>query len=321
MSDLKKMQLEQAKDLALIAQTGFDTSEIDMNVHFSNDPTRPGYNSAGEYTNDFVYSEVGGAVYGYGGDDILMGGNSGQYHFFGGAGNDTVAYEVANQGATIALDPNVFGPYPTLSNGGAAAGDTYNSIENVVGTRFDDTIYGTAGANKLYGGGGDDSLYGGGGNDVINGGDGNDEIWGLISGTSVLTGGDRVDPATGANVWGHDVFDLLIEGGHNFNVTITDFHPIIWTGNTAPTAQQAFADPIHDALRLTFDTSTGVTTDAEADAAFVKTNGVPFQISGHDVVFTVHTGNVDGTIRLQGAADQIDATHHFTVYDFAVHPN
>jgi len=319
MSDLKKMQLEQAKELAYIDQTGFDTGFITNDVHISNDPTRPSYGSAGS-GNDFVYSEVG-TVSGGAGDDILMGGNSGHYNFFGGSGNDTVAYINAVQGATIALDPNVFGPYPTLSNAGAAAGDTYNSIENVVGSNYADTIYGTAGDNKLYGGRGDDSLYGGGGNDVINGGDGNDDIWGLISGTDVFTGGDRVDPTTGANVWGKDTFDLLVEGGHNFNVTITDFHPIIWTsGNPAPTDLQAIADPIHDVLRLTFDPSTGVTTDSQADAAFVRTNGLPFQISGHDVVFTVHTANVDGTIRLQGAADQIDATHNFTIYDHAEHP-
>lgn len=74
-------------------------------------------------------------------------------------------------------------------------------------------------------------------------------------------------------------------------------------------------------LRLTFDTSTGVTTGAQADAAFVKTDGTPYRISGHDVLFTVHTGTVGGTFTLKGAADLIDTTHHFTVYDYAVHLN
>src|SRR2546429_623218 len=129
MSDLKKMQLEQAKDLAEIAQTGFDTSDIANSVHISSDPTRPSYGTAGS-SNDFVFSEVSGAVNGGGGDDILMGGNSGHFDFHGDTGNDTVAYINATQGATIALDPNVLG-YPTITNSGAASGDTYDSIENV----------------------------------------------------------------------------------------------------------------------------------------------------------------------------------------------
>src|SRR5438874_5050810 len=107
MSDLKKMQLEQAKDLAEIAQTGFDTSQIDNSVHISNDPIRPSYGIAGS-GDDFVFSEVGGDVYGNAGNDILMGGNSGHYAFHGGTGSDTVAYINATQGATIALNPNLF---------------------------------------------------------------------------------------------------------------------------------------------------------------------------------------------------------------------
>jgi hypothetical protein len=316
MSDLKKMQLEVAKDLAEIAQTGLDTSNITNTVHISNDPTRPSYGTAGS-GNDFVFSEVGGAVNGGGGNDILMSGNSGVYAFHGGTGNDTVAYINATQGATIALDANVLG-YPTVTNSGAAAGDTYDSIENVVGTNFSDSIYGDAHDNKLYGGAGNDSINGGGGNDVINGGDGNDRIWGQLDGTDVVSGGDHKD-IYGNDVWGKDTFNFDIVGGHNFNLTITDFHPQIWTGSTAPTVSQAVADPIHDVLELWFEPSTGVTTDAQADAAFVLTNGNPYQFVGHDIVLTVHTPYVDGSITLKGAADLVDSTHTFTVYDFAVH--
>jgi hypothetical protein len=319
MTDLKKMQLEQAKDLAIIGQTGFDTSEITNTVHISNDPTRPSYGSAAS-GGDFVFSEVGGNVYGFGGDDILMGGNSGHYAFHGGTGNDTVAYVNAVSGATIALDPNVLGSYPTITNAGAAYGDTYDSIENVVGSNFSDIIYGDAHDNKLYGGAGDDRLNGGGGNDVINGGDGNDQIWGLLDGTDVVSGGDHKD-VNGNNIWGKDYFNFDLVGGHNFNLTITDFHPQIWTGNRAPTEAQAMADPLHDVLQLTFEQSTGVMTDAQADAAFVLTNGDPFKIVGHDVVLTIHTSQIDGTITLSGAADLLtDSNHHFTVYDGAVHP-
>src|SRR5262245_21737731 len=318
MSDLTKMQLLQAKFLAEIAQTGFDTSQIDQNVHLSNDPTRPNYGSYGG-SDDFVFSEVGGNVYGGAGNDILMGGNSGTYAFHGGTGNDTVAYINATQGATIALNPNLFSGTP-LTNSGATPGDTYDSIQNAVATKYHATTSGTASNNTLYGGAGNDWIDGGGGSgDVINGGDGNDTIVDNLNGTDVISGGDHLD-AYGNQVWGKDFFYFEIDGGHNFNLTITDFHPQTRTPGTAePTLAQAMADPIHDVLELKFAPSSGVSTDAQADAAFVLTNGSPFQIVGHDMVLTVHTDYVDGTITLEDAADLSTSDFTFTVYDFAVH--
>lgn len=48
------------------------------------------------------------------------------------------------------------------------------SIENVVGTLFDDVFTGNVQANRLYGGSGDDSFYGSGGSDLLDGGSGMD---------------------------------------------------------------------------------------------------------------------------------------------------
>ena len=62
--------------------------------------------------------------------------------------------------------------------GGEAAGDTYNGIEYVYGSAFDDIITGDAAINRLTGGAGNDVLNGAGGNDYILGEAGNDTIIG-----------------------------------------------------------------------------------------------------------------------------------------------
>jgi Ca2+-binding RTX toxin-like protein len=65
-------------------------------------------------------------------------------------------------------------------------------IENVIGSAYNDAIYGTNGANNLSGGNGDDILSGFGGDDVISGGNGNDIIFGGL-GADTLGGGEGSD--------------------------------------------------------------------------------------------------------------------------------
>jgi Ca2+-binding RTX toxin-like protein len=87
--------------------------------------------------------------------------------FDGGDGFDLVSYKYSVRPAlSVDLsrsfdDPNSFG-------------DIFISIEGVIGTDFNDTLFGTAGADLLRGEGGDDNLVGRGGADILIGGDGND---------------------------------------------------------------------------------------------------------------------------------------------------
>src|SRR5262249_39981104 len=87
-------------------------------------------------------------ILGFGGDDILEG-RSGADVLDGGSGTNTASYATASAGVIASLgDPGI--------NTGDAAGDTYFSIQNLVGSAYNDSLYGNDGPNALSGGGGND---------------------------------------------------------------------------------------------------------------------------------------------------------------------
>ncbi len=98
--------------------------------------------------------------------DLLIGGSGADY-LSGGLGRDGAGYHTSTAAVIVDLDN------PSL-NTGDAAGDTYNSIESVIGTAFADILSGNASANELVSDEGNDELHGRAGNDLIGGGDGAD---------------------------------------------------------------------------------------------------------------------------------------------------
>lgn len=116
--------------------------------------------------NDVIFGAGGNdTLLGGGGNDILDGGE-GADRLIGGAGSDTAYYESSTSGIYVILLANI-----AL---GGAAGDTFDSIENLTGSNFDDFLAGDAGDNIIAGGNGNDTLAGADGADTLIGGDGID---------------------------------------------------------------------------------------------------------------------------------------------------
>ena len=119
--------------------------------------------------NDFIQG-LGGAdtIFGGDGDDQLVGGAGGDI-LDGGAGSDWAYYF----GSSSQIEINLLAG---TSFFGEADGDTLISIENIVGSNFNDVIVGDAGANILAGNSGDDIIDGGAGDDFLIGGQGADTL-------------------------------------------------------------------------------------------------------------------------------------------------
>lgn len=136
---------------------------------------------------DQLYGRAGQDILdGGGGDDILIGG-AGADILNGGSQTDTASYATATSGLRADLG------YDTR-NYGDAAGDQYNSVENLAGTTKADWLYGDSGQNHVTGDSGNDWLFGRSGDDRLTGGAGNDVLDGG-SGADSLEGGSGTDRA------------------------------------------------------------------------------------------------------------------------------
>ncbi len=133
--------------------------------------TRVG-SAASQYISGGAFKDT---LWGSSGNDQLEG-RSGVDSLDGGFGADTAVYAHASSG----LVANLAAPG---GNTGDAAGDKYNSVENLTGSKFADTLTGSglantftglAGADRLLGAGGADTLTGGPGKDAMTGGSGSD---------------------------------------------------------------------------------------------------------------------------------------------------
>lgn len=163
------------------------------------------------------------AIYGYGGNDYIDGakgtdslfggdgsdtliGGAGADNLHGGLGADVADYSSSGSGVAVSLEEGA-------GAGGDAEGDTLKDIENLKGSRYNDSltgdrndnvIEGGSGRDTLRGGEGNDTLHGDGGNDYIDGGSNNDSLTGGY-GRDILRGGDGNDTLDGGS--GNDSLD------------------------------------------------------------------------------------------------------------------
>ena len=188
-------------------------------------------------TGDGQNTVIGGGL-----NDIVVGGNgsdtidggAGNDTLSGGGGNDVIAggrgNDLIDGGAGIDTYVMTTATFVFLADGNAVDGeggvDQIVNIENVIGSDFDDRIFGDAQDNAFFGGGGRDVIEGGAGNDRLDGGLGRDRLLGgdgddlFISDAiqSAIFGGDGIDTIDYSGV----LFDMAI----NFHMGFAGEAPI-----------------------------------------------------------------------------------------------
>jgi trimeric autotransporter adhesin len=170
-------------------------------------------------------TDLGDAIFGLGGNDVINGGaggdtldggegddtldggagddvilwSPGSDRMVGGAGRDIADYSAAPDWARIYLWSQNF-------NNRAADGDRLSGFEILIGTRFGDTLWNdSTGFTTLFGGDGDDAVIGFNGRDTLYGDNGHDRVDGSGgddwleggAGNDTLLGGPGNDTMTG----------------------------------------------------------------------------------------------------------------------------
>jgi Ca2+-binding RTX toxin-like protein/endo-alpha-1,4-polygalactosaminidase (GH114 family) len=269
-------------------------------------------NIIGTNFNDVLtLSNIAGRVDGRSGNDIINGGN-GNDVFFGGAGADQIngggGVDRAYYSSSTAVNINML---TNVSTGGEAQGDTFNSVEEISGSAFGDTIIGNGLKNRFFGQNGNDVLAGGTGADTLVGGAGSDTFVFAFgdSGTTATTLDTISDFAKGAVGTGDriDFGAVLSVGGNNTSATSTQA-AIDQTTGVASFATGS-ATTLADALADIAESFTAA-SDAAGEFALFRVNNrgdhymlVSDGVAGlgaNDVLIRLGTVANIGTIDLSG---------------------
>ena len=193
------------------AYTGSDAS---VNVNLS-DGTATGGHAEGDTLNNIenlTGSDYDDTLTGDVGNNVLEGG-AGADALDGSGGKDTASYAASNAAVTIDLSDGTY-------TGGHAAGDTFISIENLLGSRYPDVLTGDVSANRLDGGPSNDRLEGRAGTDTLVGGPGLDTA-SYTASTAAVTVNLLEGTATGGDAMGDSLTSIenLTGSGHDDSLT------------------------------------------------------------------------------------------------------
>jgi Ca2+-binding RTX toxin-like protein len=155
------------------ALDGFGTTDTLKNLE----------NIVGSQQNDVLIGNgLDNQIEGLGGNDLLIG-NAGNDSLDGGAGIDGVSYQFDPGSVIVNL------AFETATDGFRNT-DKLISIENVVGSNFNDTITGSGVANIIFAGAGNDVVAGLSGDDILFGEAGRDTLQGGIDDDFLVGGAD-----------------------------------------------------------------------------------------------------------------------------------
>jgi len=267
-------------------------------------------NLTGSAENDTLIGDTGAnRLEGGTGDDVLEG-MSGADTLLGGAGSDTASYAHATGYVKASLTAGLAG----FSNEGDAAGDSYDSVENLVGSSFDDTLIGNSADNVITGGDGDDVLEGMAGADQLIGGNGSntasyayspDQGGGLGVTVSLL------DPAVNTGDAAGDTFiNIQNLSGSAYNDTLTgdgnanSIHgnagndTIIGGAGTDTLYGDSGNDTLYDDLSGAAQLYGGSGDDTIIFSAFDADNDIIDGGAGNDTLVSNYSGSSQSTVNL-----------------------
>lgn len=197
---------------------------------------------AGDGNDTIVVTTFKSQYFGESDNDTFI--SEGWQNFFdGGAGTDTLSYELRDENNTLGGTGVAIDLAQNFANTGTMRVEEFSSIENATGTNVGDDIFGSSVANVLKGRGGSDLIVGRGGNDTLDGGTGADEMVGGSGNDTYIVdnAGDIVDElndgGSGTDTVQSSISFSLLQsarvGGVVENLTLTGNGAINATGNSA----------------------------------------------------------------------------------------
>ncbi|WP_298864721.1 calcium-binding protein [uncultured Sulfitobacter sp.] len=299
---------------ALNGNGGFDTADYTDSAGSVNVSLLTGFagGGAGNHASGDTFSSIENLIGSRFGDTLngdnngnILEGGLGADVLRGNGGTDVASYANSNEGVNLSLATN-------FTQGGHAAGDTFISIEDVIGSAFDDSLNGDSGANYLMGGDGNDILRGRLGADTLEGSSGFD-----IADYGDASGAVNISLNSGFTAGSHAAGDTFtsIEGlnGSGFNDTLSgnsDENDI--NGGLGNDSLRGFSGEDYFIFDDNFGNDTiGDFSDGEDMLVFADNSQVNGRIDltvttvGGDALVADNFGN---TILVQGAAGDISGS-------------